>query len=283
MGFIEAIILGLIQGLTEFLPISSSAHLRIAGEFLPSAQDPGATFTAITQLGTELAVLLYFRRDIVRIITRWFQQFGRQKGAHAEVIDRSHPDVRLGWLIIIGTIPIVIVGYFAQDYIRSVFRSLWLVAIVLIVFGIILGVVDLLAKREKSILDLSYRDGVIIGVAQMLALIPGVSRSGATMTAGRALGYTRPAAARYGFLLAIPAVFGSGLYELVHSFGEPEGAYGYAETGVATVVAFVVGYAVIAFLMRYIEKRSFLPFVIYRILLGATLLVLLSLGILNPL
>ncbi|MDO7881884.1 undecaprenyl-diphosphate phosphatase [Antiquaquibacter soli] len=283
MGFIEAIILGLIQGLTEFLPISSSAHLRIAGEFLPSAQDPGATFTAITQLGTELAVLLYFRRDIVRIITRWFQQFGGQKGAHAEVIDRSHPDVRLGWLIIIGTIPIVLVGYFAQDYIRSVFRSLWLVAIVLIVFGIILGVVDLLAKREKSILDLSYRDGVIIGVAQMLALIPGVSRSGATMTAGRALGYTRPAAARYGFLLAIPAVFGSGLYELVHSFGEPEGAYGYAETGVATVVAFVVGYAVIAFLMRYIEKRSFLPFVIYRILLGATLLVLLSLGILNPL
>lgn len=284
MGFIEAIILGLIQGLTEFLPISSSAHLRIAGEFLPSATDPGATFTAITQLGTELAVLIYFRKDIARILTRWFQQFGRGGGgAHAEKIDRSHPDVRLGWLIIIGTIPIVIVGYFAQDYIRSTFRSLWLVAIVLIVFGIILGISDLLSKRTREITDMTYRDGLIIGGAQMLSLIPGVSRSGSTMTAGRFLGYTRPAAARYGFLLAIPAVFGSGLYELVHSFGEPEGAYGYAETAVATVVAFGVGYAVIAFLMRYIEKRSFLPFVIYRILLGSTLLVLLSLGILNPL
>ncbi len=284
MGFIEAIILGLIQGLTEFLPISSSAHLRIAGEFLPSATDPGATFTAITQLGTELAVLLYFRKDIARIITRWFQQFGRGSGgAHAEVIDRSHPDVRLGWLIIIGTIPIVLVGYFAQEYIRSVFRSLWLVATVLIVFGIILGLVDLIASKAKQLEDLGYRDGIIIGVAQMLALIPGVSRSGATMTAGRALGYSRPAAARFGFLLAVPAVFGSGLYELVHSFGEPEGAYGYAETFVATIVAFVVGFAVIAFLMRYIEKRSFLPFVIYRILLGSTLLVLLGLGVLNPL
>ena len=130
---------------------------------------------------------------------------------------------------------------------------------------------------------MSHGHGVAIGFAQVLALIPGVSRSGATMTAGLALGYTRPAAARFGFLLAIPAVFGSGLYELVHSFGEPEGAYGYAATAVATVVAFAVGYAVIAFLMRYIEKRSFLPFVIYRIALGSVLLVLLGLGILNPL
>ena len=268
MGFLEAIILGLIQGLTEFLP---------------SANDPGATFTAITQLGTELAVLLYFRKDIGRILTKWFQQFGGQKGSHSEKIDRTDPDVRLGWLIIIGTIPIVIVGFLAQDYIRSTFRSLWLVAIVLIVFGIILGLADLLSKRVREIEQMTYRDGVIIGLAQMLALIPGVSRSGSTMTAGRFLGYTRPAAARFGFLLAVPAVFGSGLYELVHSFGEPEGAYGYAETAVATVVAFGVGYAVIAFLMQYISKHSFLPFVIYRILLGGTLLVLLSVGALSPL
>ena len=283
MGFIEAIILGLIQGLTEFLPISSSAHLRIAGEFLPSATDPGATFTAITQLGTELAVLLYFRKDIVRIIGRWFRHFGSSKGAHAVNIPKDDPDVRLGWLIIIGTIPIVIIGFLAQDTIRSVFRDLWLIAIVLIVFGIILGLADLLAPRVRELNQMTYGHGIIIGLAQVLALIPGVSRSGSTMTAGRMLGYTRPAAARYGFLLAIPAVFGSGLYELVHSFGEPEGAYGYPETLVATVVAFVVGYAVIAFLMRYIEKRSFLPFVIYRILLGTTLIVLLSLGILSPL
>lgn len=282
MGFIEAIILGLIQGLTEFLPISSSAHLRIAGAFLPGAIDPGATFTAITQIGTELAVILYFRKDIARIIGRWFRHFGSSKGTHALSIPKNDPDVRLGWLIIIGTIPIVIVGYFAQDSIRTVFRSLWLIAIVLIVFGIILGLADYLGKKTKPIQELTYGHGIAIGLAQMLALIPGVSRSGATMTMGLSLGYTRPAAARYGFLLAIPAVFGSGLYELVHSFGEPEGVYGYPETLVATVVAFGVGYAVIAFLMRYIEKGSLLPFVIYRVLLGGALLVLLSLGVIKP-
>jgi len=283
VDFIEAAILGLIQGLTEFLPISSSAHLRIAGELLPGAQDPGATFTAITQIGTELAVIIFFRRDIARIIGRWFRHFGSSKGSHATSIPKDDPDVRLGWLIIIGTIPIVIIGFLAQDAIRSTFRSLWLVAIVLIVFGIILGLADLLAKKVRTIEQMTYRDGILIGLAQVLALIPGVSRSGATMTAGRALGYTRPAAARFGFLLAIPAVFGSGLYELVHSFGEPEGVYGYPETLFATVIAFAVGYAVIALLMRYIEKRSFLPFVIYRVLLGGTLLVLLSVGVIQPL
>ena len=249
MGFIEAIILGLVQGLTEFLPISSSAHLRIMGEFLPSASDPGATFTAITQLGTELAVILYFRKDIARILTRWFQQFRGAHGAHGEVVDKNHPDVRLGWLVILGTIPIVLVGYFAQEYISSTFRSLWLVATVLIVFGIILGI----------------------------AMLYGAAARGAF-----ALGYTRPAAARFGFLLAIPAVFGSGLYELVHSFGEPNQVFTYAETAVATVIAFVVGYVVIAALMRYIEKRSFLPFVIYRVVLGVVLFVLLSTNVIQP-
>jgi len=276
MSFIEAIILGLVQGLTEFLPISSSAHLRIVGEILPSATDPGATFTAITQLGTETAVILYFWKDITRIIGRWFRHF------RSESIPKGDPDVRLGWLIIIGTIPIVIVGYFAQEYIRSTFRSLWLVAIVLIVFGIILGLADWLGKRTRELPEMTYGHGITIGVAQMLALIPGVSRSGATMTAGLSLGYTRPAAARYGFLLAIPAVFGSGLYELVNSFGEPEGAYGYAETALATVIAFGVGFAVIAGLMKYISTRSFLPFVVYRLVLGTTLLVLLSIGVLSP-
>lgn len=275
MSFIEAIILGLVQGLTEFLPISSSAHLRIVGEFLPSAVDPGATFTAITQLGTETAVIIYFWKDITRIIGRWFRSFGGS-------IPKGDPDVRLGWLIIIGTIPIVIVGYFAQEYIRDTFRSLWLIATVLIVFGVLLGLADLLGRKTKPLEQLSFRDGILIGFAQMLALIPGVSRSGASTSAGLALGYTRPAAARFSFLLAIPAVFGSGLYELVHSFGEPAGAYGYAETAVATIVAFVVGFGVIAFLMRYISTHSFLPFVIYRIALGATLLVLLSANVIQP-
>lgn len=283
MSFIEAIILGLVQGLTEFLPISSSAHLRIVGEFLPSATDPGATFTAITQLGTETAVIIYFWKDITRIIGRWFRHFGSRGGAHSDGIPKNDPDVRLGWLIIIGTVPIVLVGFFAQEYIRDAFRSLWLIAIVLIVFGILLGLADLLGRRIKPLDELGYRDGILIGFAQMLALIPGVSRSGASTSAGLALGYTRPAAARFSFLLAIPAVFGSGLYELVHSFGEPEGAYGYAETAVATVVAFGVGLAVIAFLMKYISSHSFLPFVVYRLLLGGALIVLLSLGVLQPL
>lgn len=282
MGFIEAIILGLVQGLTEFLPISSSAHLRIMGEFLPSASDPGATFTAITQLGTELAVILYFRKDIGRILSRWFQQFRKPSGSHGEVFDKNHPDVRLGWLVIIGTIPIVLVGYFAQEYIRSTFRSLWLVATVLIVFGIILGIADYLGKRTRPLEDMKYSHGIMIGLAQMLALVPGVSRSGSTMTAGLALGYTRPAAARFGFLLAIPAVFGSGIYELVHSFGETDRVFTYAQTAVATVIAFFVGFAVIAALMRYIEKGSFLPFVIYRVLLGVTLYILLSLNVIQP-
>jgi undecaprenyl-diphosphatase len=276
MSFIEAIILGLVQGLTEFLPISSSAHLRIMGEFLPSAEDPGATFTAITQLGTETAVLIYFWKDITRVIGTWFRSFGNREL-------RGNPDVRLGWIIILGTIPIVLVGFFAQEHIREALRSLWITAIVLIAFGILLGLADQLGRRTKPLEQLSYRDGILVGFAQMLALIPGVSRSGASTSAGLALGYTRPAAARFSFLLAVPAVFGSGLYELWHSFEEPAGVYGYAETAVATVVAFGVGLAVIAFLMRYISTRSFMPFVVYRLVLGTVLIVLLSIGVLQPL
>jgi undecaprenyl-diphosphatase len=283
--FFEAIILGFLQGLTEFLPISSSAHLRIAGEFLPSATDPGATFTAITQIGTELAVLIYFWKDISRIITAWFRSLGSRGGAHSAGVRRHDPDVRMGWLIILGTIPIVVVGFVAQDYIRSSFRSLWLVAVVLIVFGILLGLADRLGRRERELNQLTYRHGLLLGLAQMLALIPGVSRSGATTTGGLALGYTRPAAAEFSFLLAVPAVFGSGLYELYKSFSEPDpnAPFGFAETAVATVVAFGVGYAVIAYLMRYLKRGSFLPFVIYRLALGGLLLVLLATGVLDPL
>ncbi|MFC0681444.1 undecaprenyl-diphosphate phosphatase [Lysobacter korlensis] len=292
MNFLEAIVLGLIQGLTEFLPISSSAHLRIAGEFLPSATDPGATFTAITQIGTELAVLIYFWKDITRIISAWFRSLASTgsaratgRGRHSAGVRRHDPDVRMGWLIILGTIPIVVVGFFAQEYIRTTFRSLWLVAIVLVVFGILLGLADRLGRRERELNQLTYKHGLLLGLAQMLALIPGVSRSGATATGGLALGYTRPAAAEFAFLLAVPAVFGSGLYELYNSITEPDpGApFGYLETAVATVVAFAVGYAVIAYLMRYLKRGSFLPFVIYRLALGALLLVLLGTGVLDPL
>lgn len=272
MQWIEAILLGILQGATEFLPISSSAHLRIAGIFLPGAEDPGATFTAITQIGTELAVVLFFWRDIVRIVQRWF-------GALRGTVPKDDPDVRMGWLVIIGTVPIVVAGVLFQSLIRDQLRSLWITATVLIVFGLILGAADLLGRRDKGLREITYRDGILVGLAQVLSLIPGVSRSGATTTMGRALGYERPAAAKYAFLLAIPAVFGAGLYETYQALTEPSSAgYGWGPTIVATVAAFIVGLAVIRFLMAYISKHSFLPFVVYRVALGTVLLVALGAG-----
>jgi len=276
MHLIEAIFLGFVQGLTEFLPISSSAHLRIVGAFLSDAGDPGAAFTAITQIGTETAVVVFFWRDIVRIIGHWFRAlFGK--------IPRNDPDAKMGWLIIVGTIPIVVLGLLFQDAIETTLRSLWIVATSLIVFGVILGIADMVATQRRTLGDLTVGHGVIYGLAQALALIPGVSRSGGTITAGLLLGYTRAAAARYAFLLAIPAVFGSGLYELYKTVKTPtHEAFTMGETALATIVAFAVGLAVIAFFMKWISKHSFLPFVVYRVAVGATLIVLLSMGIIEP-
>ncbi|MBN9200511.1 MAG: undecaprenyl-diphosphate phosphatase [Microbacterium chocolatum] len=269
----EAIFLGLIQGLTEFLPISSSAHLRIVGEFMPSAQDPGAAFTAITQIGTEAAVVVFFWRDIVRIIGAWFRSL-------AGKVPRNDPDARMGWLIIIGSLPIVVLGLLFEDQIETTFRSLWVIAVMLIAFGILLGIADYVGAKRRKLDQLTVGHGVVFGFAQALALVPGVSRSGGTITAGLFLGYERAAAARYAFLLAIPAVFGSGFYQLGKRWNQ-EGPFTLVETGVATVVAFVVALAVIAFFMSWISKRSFLPFVIYRIALGSVVLVLLSTGVLS--
>ncbi|MFC4225269.1 undecaprenyl-diphosphate phosphatase [Lysinibacter cavernae] len=273
MGFFEAIILGLVQGLTEFLPISSSAHLRIVGEFLPNGGDPGAAFTAITQLGTEAAVVVFFWKDIVRIIGHWCKSLVGK-------VPRRDPDALMGWWIILGSLPIVVLGVLFQDAIDTTLRSLWIVAGTLIVFGIILGVADYVGKKTLTLNDMTAKHGIIYGFAQALALIPGVSRSGGTITAGLLMGYDRPSAARYSFLLAIPAVFGSGFYKLFsdHGVASPFGA---AETAVATLIAFVVGILIIAFLMRYISKRSFMPFVVYRILLGGALLVMLSTGVIS--
>jgi undecaprenyl-diphosphatase len=274
----EAIFLGALQGLTEFLPISSSAHIRIAGELFGTNADPGATFTAITQIGTELAVLIYFRRDIVRIISAWFSQVSRKQLLAAE-----KADARLGWLIIIGTLPIVALGYFGQEIIRNDFRSLWLIATTLIVFGIILGIADKYGKTERQLHQLTPVHGVLYGFAQSLALIPGVSRSGATIAMGRFMGYSREAALRYSFLLALPAVFGSGLYELNGALGESasERVFSLPETFVATAIAFVTGYAVIAWLLKYVTTKSFAPFILYRIALGSLLILLLSLGVIS--
>ncbi len=276
---LEALFLGLLQGLTEFLPISSSAHLRLAGEFLPGAVDPGATFTAITQIGTELAVLIYFRKDIARIASAWLTKVIMRK----EVAGNSRQDVRIGWMIVVGTLPIVVLGYLFQENIRNTFRSLWLIAIVMIVFGIILGIADRFGRSERNLDSLTSKHGLAYGFAQSLALVPGVSRSGATIAMGRVLGYTRESALRYSFLLAIPAVFGSGFYELKTAIGEdnPAAPYSLIETFGATIVAFFVGYAVIAWLMKFIATKSFMPFIIYRIVLGTGILILLATGAIN--
>lgn len=274
MQWIEAAILGLVQGLTEFLPISSSAHLRIVGEFLPGAADPGSAFTAITQLGTEAAVVVYFWRDIMRIVKAWFS-------AVAGRLPHHDPDVRMGWLIIVGSIPIVVLGLLLEDYIDTVFRTLWLVATMLVVFGFFLAVTDHYGSQRKTLDQLTIRDGILYGLAQSMALIPGVSRSGGTITAGLLMGYTREAAARYSFLLAIPAVFGSGFYKLIGSLDEPSGPYTMTQTTLATVVGFVIAYVIIGWFLRYVSTNSYTLFVNYRILLGLFVYICLGFGIIN--
>jgi undecaprenyl-diphosphatase len=270
--FLQAVVLGALQGLTEFLPISSSAHLRIFPELFGWG-DPGAAFTAVIQIGTEVAVLLYFWRDIWRIARTWLLSLVKPEY-------RGHLDARMGWFIIVGSIPIGILGVTFKDTIETSFRNLWLIGTTLIVLGLILGLADRFGANRKAIKQLTLRDAVLMGLAQACALIPGVSRSGATISMGRALGYERAAATRYAFLLAIPAVVAAGLFELPE-IASDDNLYGWGPTIVATVVSFVVGYAAIAWLLRYISTHSFAPFVIYRILLGGGVLVLLTAGVLT--
>jgi undecaprenyl-diphosphatase len=276
VSYFEAVVLGIVQGLTEFLPISSNAHLRIVGAAF-GWNDPGAAFTAITQIGTELAVLIYFARDIGRIVTAWVSSlFNKER--------RRDPDARLGWLIIVGSIPIVLLGLAFQTQIETKLRDLRIIAIALVVFSLFLYVADRVGAKKRELDDLTVGHGIIYGLAQSLALIPGVSRSGGTITAGLFLGYTRTAAARYSFLLAIPAVLGSGLYEVYKAFkGGVHGAQVvWGPTIVATVLAFAVGLSVIAWLLRYLARGSFVPFVIYRIVLGLAVLALVGAGVLAP-
>lgn len=271
MDWLIAIIMGIVQGLTEFLPISSSAHLRIVGEFLMPGREPGAFFTAFIQIGTETAVLVYFWKDIVRIIGKWFAAL---VGKH----DRSDPDVRLGWLVIVGSIPIGVLGLLLQDVIETSFRSLWIVGTTLIVFGILLGVADAIGKRIHTLESMNWGQGLIYGGAQALALIPGVSRSGGTIMAGRFMGFTREAAARYSFLLAIPAVMASGLYSLYKAVDEPI-VLGWGPTALATLVSFGVGFAVIVAFLRFVQTKSFAVFVWYRVILGLLIFALVGFGV----
>ena len=269
-GF-QAVVLGVVQGLTEFLPISSSGHLRIVPALL-GWPDPGAAFTAVIQLGTMAAVLMYFRRDILRIITVWARSL-------VDPSLRGELDARLGWYIGLGTIPIGLFGLAFADQIETGARNLWIIGTTLIALGLLLAAAEQVGPRERMLKNLNLRDGVAIGMAQAMALVPGVSRSGSTITAGLFLGFTREAAARFSFLLSIPAVVLSGLFETRH-IGD-SGGVGTVPTVIATVLAFVTGYASIAWLLRFLTSHSTAGFVIYRVMLGVTVLGLVASGIIS--
>ncbi|HEX5897102.1 MAG TPA: undecaprenyl-diphosphate phosphatase [Thermoleophilaceae bacterium] len=271
MSLLEAIVLGITQGLTEFLPISSTAHLRIVPAFA-GWEDPGAAFTAVTQLGTMAAVILYFRADLVRIGRAWVRSL-RDPAARREL------DARLGWYIVLGTIPIGIFGLAFKDQIETGARDLYLIGIALIVLGLVLLAAERVARHDRPLEDITTRDGIAMGFAQALALVPGVSRSGATLTAGLFLGFDRTSAARFSFLLSIPAVVLSGLLEFASILNGSEGQHaGLGALAVATFLAFVVGYASIAFLLRFLASHSTIVFVVYRVALGSLVLVLVSTG-----
>jgi len=261
MDWLDAIIMGLVQGLTEFLPVSSSAHLRFVGQLIGN-EDPGAAFTAITQLGTETAVLIFFWKDIVRILKSWWMAMPWI--SEKSRLPQSNPDTRMGWMIIVGSMPIGFLGLFLEDWIDTSFRNLWITIFMLVGFGLLLGFADHIGRNKKTLDELSWGNAIGFGFAQALALIPGVSRSGGTITAGRLMGFTREAAARYSFLLALPAVFISGLYKAAKVATGGDTIY-LGPTILATIVAFVVGYLVIVWFLDLISNHSFMPFVIYRV------------------
>ncbi|TYB35200.1 undecaprenyl-diphosphate phosphatase [Micromonospora sp. AP08] len=276
MTWVEAIVLGIVQGLTEFLPVSSSGHLRITSAIF-FGRDAGASFTAVTQLGTEAAVLIYFFKDIWRIVRTWC----------LGLVDRSvrsSLDYRMGWYVIVGTIPIGIFGLLFKDQIRTAGRNLWLISFTLIFFGLVLAFAEYWGRQTRTLENFRMRDGVIMGFAQAMALIPGVSRSGGTLTAGLLLNLTRETAARYSFLLAIPAVVISGVFSIPDVF-EPSApgtaAPSVAQMVVATVIAFAIGYAAIAWLLRYVAHHTLYLFVLYRVALGSLVLCLLLTGTIN--
>src|SRR3954468_19163356 len=257
MNALEAIVLGLVQGLTEFLPISSSGHLRIVPAFF-GWDDPGAAFTAVIQLGTMAAVLLYFRADLWRIAVAWLRSL-------RDPAVRGDLDARMGWYIILGTIPIAVLGLVFKDPIENQFRTLELIGATLIVFGFVMLAAEARSRRDRSLREITSRDGLLIGLAQALALVPGVRRSGAPISAGLLLNFDRAAAARYSFLLSVPAVVLSGLVELRHP---GEGNLPIPPTALATLFAFVTGYLSIALLLRYLARHSIVVFVLYRLAVG---------------
>lgn len=288
MNFFQAIFLGLVQALTEYLPVSSSAHIRIIGDLMLGS-DPGAAFTAIIQIGTELAVILYFRRDIIRILGAWFGSlFGKEGKDFKSRMGAHNPDTQMGWFIILGTMPILIAGLLFKHAIEGSLRNLWITVTVLMLFGVLLWVVDARSKQVKTMKEMTWKDALIFGIGQMLALIPGVSRSGGTITFGRAMGYTREAAVRVSFLMAIPAVFGAGILEAISAVkdvaaGDAGMFPGWGPTIAAAIVAFVVGYVVIIGFLKFVSTFSYKAFAIYRIGLSVVVALLLITGVLSPL
>lgn len=288
MNFFQAIFLGLVQALTEYLPVSSSAHIRIVGDLMLGS-DPGAAFTAIIQIGTELAVILYFRHDIIRILGAWFGSlFGKEGKDFKSRMGAHNPDTQMGWFIILGTMPILIAGLLFKHAIEGSLRNLWITVTVLALFGVLLWVVDARSKQVKTMKEMTWKDALIFGIGQMLALIPGVSRSGGTITFGRAMGYTREAAVRVSFLMAIPAVFGAGILEAVSAVkdvaaGDAGMFPGWGPTIAAAIVAFVVGYVVIIGFLKFVSTFSYKAFAIYRIGLAIVVALLLITGVLSPL
>lgn len=288
MNFFQAIFLGLVQALTEYLPVSSSAHIRIIGDLMLGS-DPGAAFTAIIQIGTELAVILYFRHDIIRILGAWFGSlFGKEGKDFKSRMGAHNPDTQMGWFIILGTMPILIAGLLFKHAIEGSLRNLWITVTVLVLFGVLLWVVDARSKQVKTMKEMTWKDALTFGIGQMLALIPGVSRSGGTITFGRAMGYTREAAVRVSFLMAIPAVFGAGILEAVSAVkdvatGDAGMFPGWGPTIAAAIVAFVVGYVVIIGFLKFVSTFSYKAFAIYRIGLAVVVALLLITGVLSPL
>ena len=272
MSWLQVVVLSVVQGLTEFLPVSSSAHLAIVSRVFFDG-DAGASFTAVSQLGTEAAVVVYFARDIARIVKAWFS--GLFVRAH-----RDNVDYRLGWYVIIGTIPIGVLGFVFKDVIRSQARNLWVIAIAMLVFSAVIAVAEYYGRQNRHVGQLTWRDGLIVGIAQCLALVPGVSRSGATISAGLFLGLDRSLAARFGFLLAIPAVLASGLFSLpdaFHPVSEGMSATG-AQLVVSVVIAFGVGLAAVAWLLRFLTHHAMYWFVGYRVVLALAVMALLATG-----
>ncbi len=297
MEWFQAVVLGLIQGIVEFLPISSSAHLRIVPELF-GWPDPGAPFTAVTQIGSAAAIILYFAKDIGRITNAWTHSLrhwdalrsdalvpvGQSRGTDAGRHRRRSwdpVDARLGWFVIVGTIPIVVAGVLLKDVIENDFRSLWIVGATFVILGLGLWFADRYGRRERTVRELTLRDAALVGIAQIGALIPGVSRSGATMSMALLLGYKRDDAARFALLLAIPAIIGAGVFEWSEALSE-HAVYSMGPTALATAVAFVSSYAAVAWLLRWLQTRTYTPFVVYRVVGGLVILGLLAGGVLTP-